>query len=224
MTKKNEKLSENLEDYLEAISALSEKEEAVRPSDIADELKVKRPSVTAALNSLAGKGLVEYEKYKRVTLTKEGKKHATDIQKKHTLLKDFFVDILGVDATEADFAACKMEHSVNNSIMQKLSRFVKGLNPCLNCEYINDGECTSKHDCSRSVLLSDLDVGDRALVLCVEKSAGDLARYAGVGLVIGSTVKVVRKAPLGDPVVLNVRGADISLRKSQLKSIRVKRL
>ena len=218
MNKEEDKsLSENLEDYLEAISALSEKNEGVRPSDIAKELKVKRPSVTSALNSLADKGLVEYEKYKPVVLTKEGQALATGIQKKHTLLRSFLTDILGVDATEADIAACRMEHAVNDSLMKKLSRFIKGLTSCGDgCE----AGCQSK--CPLAVPLSELKLGESGMILYIDKSLGDLSRYAGMGLVIGSVVKVVRKAPLGDPVVLNVRGADISLRKSQLDFIRVK--
>lgn len=224
MMKKSEQLSENLEDYLEAISALSENEAGVRPSDIAEELKVKRPSVTAALNSLADKGLVEYEKYKPVTLTKEGKKLASAVQKKHTLLKNFFTDILGVETSEADFAACKMEHAINDTIMRKLSRFIKGLNPCNECEHGSDGTCSKGGGCPLAVPLSSLAVGERALVLCVDKSVGDVARFAGMGLVIGSTVEILRIAPLGDPVVLGVRGSEISLRRSQLSPIMVKKL
>lgn len=224
MMKKSEHLSENLEDYLEAISSLSENEGAVRPSDIAEELKVKRPSVTAALNSLADKGLVEYEKYRPVTLTKEGRKLANAVQKKHTLLKNFFTDILGVDTSEADLAACKMEHAINDSIMKKLSSFIKGLNPCKECEYEENGKCSKGCACPQAVSLSSLKVGERALILCVDKSAGNLARFAGMGLVIGSTVEILRIAPLGDPVVLRVRGSEISLRRSQLDPVKVKKL
>ena len=45
-----------------------------------------------------------------------------------------------------------------------------------------------------------------------------------MGLVIGSRVEILRIAPLGDPVVVGVMGTEISLRKSQLSAIRVKRL
>ena len=73
MGDQNTKLSENLEDYLETISSLSSRTGAARPTDIANALKVKKPSVTSALNALAERGLVEYEKYRPVTLTKDGK-------------------------------------------------------------------------------------------------------------------------------------------------------
>ncbi len=221
MKKERQHLSENLEDYLEAIKSLASKEGTVRPSDIARELKVKRPSVTSALNSLAAKGLVEYEKYKPVSLTKNGVEHANSICKKHELLREFFTDILGVQASEADLVACKMEHIMNDSIMQKFSKFVKGLtNPCASCPSFGQKDCAK--NCKHAVLLSALNVGEAGIILAIDKSLGDVACFAGMGIVIGSRVEVARVAPLGDPVVLKVKGAEISLRRVQLKSITVK--
>ena len=45
----DEQLSNSMEDYLEAISALKQKKKYVRVKDIAKEMKVRMPSVTGAL-------------------------------------------------------------------------------------------------------------------------------------------------------------------------------
>ncbi|MBO7520991.1 MAG: metal-dependent transcriptional regulator [Opitutales bacterium] len=223
MAKEKPKLSENLEDYLEAIQSISARDGAVRPSDIARELKVKRPSVTSALNSLAAKGLVEYEKYRPVVLTKDGEAHARGISKKHSLLREFFTDVLGVQASEADLVACKMEHIMDDSVMKKFTKFFKGIvNPCAGCPSCGEDGCAK--NCRHAVPLSSLKVGGAGLILKIEKSIGDMACFAGMGLVIGSRVEIARIAPLGDPVVLKVRGSEISLRKSQLEAIIVKPL
>lgn len=121
------KLSENLEDYLEAIASLEAKNGTARPTDIAIAMSVKKPSVTAALNSLSERGLVEYEKYKPVSLTKDGRAVAVNVRRKHELLKGFFTDFLGVDSTAADSAACKMEHALEDDIMRKLVKFIATL-------------------------------------------------------------------------------------------------
>ncbi len=118
------KLSENLEDYLETINALVSKNGVARLTDIAIAMNVKKPSVTSALNSLAERGLVDYEKYKPVTLTKEGKLVANSVSRKHKLLSNFFTNVLGVDPAEADMAACKMEHALEDGIMRKLIKFL----------------------------------------------------------------------------------------------------
>ena len=55
-------LTPNMEDYIEKIAFLSETNRVVRVRDIAAILKIKMPSVTAALNKLKEQGLIEYEK------------------------------------------------------------------------------------------------------------------------------------------------------------------
>src|SRR5512140_564060 len=105
-----ENLSESLEDYLEAIFNLTRQTAVARSKDIADGLGVARPSVTGALRQLAQKGLINYEPYGLVSLTKVGQSRAAGVAKKHDIIKSFFVDILGVDAESATDAACRAEH------------------------------------------------------------------------------------------------------------------
>ena len=223
MPENQQKLSENLEDYLETISSLSAGTGAARPSDIAAAMSVKRQSVTAALNSLREKGLVEYEKYKPVTLTKDGEAVAMNVRRKHRLLSDFFTGVLGVNASEADLAACRMEHALEDSIMRKLVKFLKGRGTGM-CSACPNRSPTCEATCPHAMPLSELSKGERALVLSIDKKIGNLATYAGMGLTIGSTVSILRVAPLGDPVIISVHGSEISMRKSQLRNIMVKRI
>jgi ferrous iron transport protein A len=46
-------------------------------------------------------------------------------------------------------------------------------------------------------------------------------RLLELGLVPGVVVKVLRRAPLGDPLVIQVRGYDLSLRKSEAAVVEV---
>lgn len=224
MEEPHQKLSENLEDYLETISSLESKHGTARPTDIANALSVKKPSVTAALNALAERGLVEYEKYKPVTLTKDGKAVANSVRKKHELLSSFFTDVLGVNATSADLAACKMEHALEDGIMKKLVKFLKGFGSGMCCGCPNKNNKRACANCPHSIDIADLPVGDRAIVLSIDPKIGNIGTYAGMGLTIGSIVEIVRIAPLGDPVLIKVHGSEISMRKAQLKFIRVKRI
>jgi DtxR family Mn-dependent transcriptional regulator len=65
-------LSENLEDYLETILELEKTQKVARVKDIAEMRGVLRGSVTGALKSLAEKGLINYEPYSFITLTRKG--------------------------------------------------------------------------------------------------------------------------------------------------------
>lgn len=124
-TAKSKNLSASLEDYLEAIFNLAGESNFARSRDIAKQLGVSRASVTGALRVLKKKGLANYKPYDYVTLTKQGKATATEIAKKHEILKSFFVDILGVDRDIAQQAACKAEHELGSEIIAKLLSFIE---------------------------------------------------------------------------------------------------
>jgi len=47
------------------------------------------------------------------------------------------------------------------------------------------------------------------------------ARLLEMGLTTGTTVKVIRFAPLGDPMEIEVRGYRLSLRKREARGVRV---
>jgi DtxR family Mn-dependent transcriptional regulator len=118
-------LSESLEDYLEAIMHIEEEKKAARPKDIARYLGVSPPSVTAALQNLGGRGLVNYHPYDLVTLTPRGRRVARDVIRRHEGLRRFLVDILRIDDEEADRVACDMEHAVPLQVMDRLLAFIE---------------------------------------------------------------------------------------------------
>lgn len=119
--KKSEKLTTSLEDYLEAILFLEEKNRVARVKDIADYLSVQMPSVTGALKTLRTKGLVEYERNSFINLSKEGLRIARTIRKKHDILKDFLRSVLLLDESTADREACKIEHAIDQSTSLRIS-------------------------------------------------------------------------------------------------------
>ena len=128
--KKTQKVSESLENYLEAIFHIVEEKQAARAKDIATRLKVTGASVTGALRSLADKGLVNYAPYDIVTLTATGRELAADVVRRHEALHGFFVRVLNIDDKEADEAACRMEHIVSPTILERFIEFVKFMDNC----------------------------------------------------------------------------------------------
>jgi len=69
------------------------------------------------------------------------------------------------------------------------------------------------------VPLHELGVGKRGIVVRVGGRGPAKRRMLDMGLVPGSEVKVVRVAPLGDPVEFEVKGYSLSLRKSEASDI-----
>lgn len=69
--------------------------------------------------------------------------------------------------------------------------------------------------------LRDVKVGEHAVI---EKLHGEGAlkrRIMDMGLTRGTEVHVRKVAPLGDPVEINVRGYELSLRKADAQMIEV---
>lgn len=116
--------SANMEDYLEAIRTLSNTHTPVTVTQLSDALEVSKPSVTAAVNRLAGEGLVDHEKYGAIELTPRGKALADDVCRRHEALKVFLTEILGVSERTAQEDACKLEHHLSHDSSECLTRFI----------------------------------------------------------------------------------------------------
>ena len=81
-----------------------------------------------------------------------------------------------------------------------------------------------KPSSSRSgVTLADLAVGERGVIEHVTASRTLCVRLMELGLVDGTLVLVKRKAPLGDPLELELRGYCLSLRRDEALRVRVRR-
>ncbi len=72
--------------------------------------------------------------------------------------------------------------------------------------------------------LSELAEGERARVLQVEAHDEVGLRMLEMGLTPGVEVRMVGTAPLGDPLVFEVRGYRLSLRRVEAARIEVERL
>lgn len=67
--------------------------------------------------------------------------------------------------------------------------------------------------------LAALAAGERARVVAV--GGDDVQRLLDMGLTRGSTVEVVRRAPLGDPLEVRLRGFRLTLRRAEAEQITV---
>jgi DtxR family Mn-dependent transcriptional regulator len=124
------KLTASQEDYLEAILLLVREGRVARVRDIAAHVGVGKPSVTAALKTLAKRDLVNYDPYQYITLTDAGRMAAERVERRHHVLKDFLTEILGIDAATAEENACRMEHAVDQQVMRRLKAFAEFAQSC----------------------------------------------------------------------------------------------
>ena len=220
-------ISSSMEDYLETILNLTKKTGSARVSEIAESLNIAASSVTEVMGKLSKMKLITQEKYGPVILTKKGRGYAERIAYRHQVIKDFLIDVLGVNAKIAEKDACLMEHVMSPVTMQHLVDYLAdvnddsrgGNNEISNFKVEHGGD--DKMETSNINSLSELAVGEQGKVVRINAQGSLKRRFLDMGLVQGVQLKVKGKAPLGDPIKVDVKGYNLSLRKKEASEIYV---
>ncbi|HLP06709.1 MAG TPA: FeoA family protein [Opitutaceae bacterium] len=69
--------------------------------------------------------------------------------------------------------------------------------------------------------LSDLAPGTLAVIRRIPSGGGVFLRLREMGVLPGTNVKLLRVAPLGDPLEIQVRGYNLSVRRAEAAAIEV---
>ena len=133
--------------YLKVIYSLIEDHKVARVKEIAEELGVTKSSVSGAIKSLAEKDLVSYDPYSYVELTAKGEKLAADIVRKFRILTNFLVEVLEVPVETAEENACRMEHILDDSVVQKLVHLLEFCKACNTQCWKDEGPVEVSDDC-----------------------------------------------------------------------------
>ena len=112
-----------IEEYIETIYALEQRYGRALTGMIAEQMKVKPPSITEMLQKLEREGLIQYESYTGAVLTASGRKMAQELMEKHRIIADL-LEITGIDRDLAEADACQIEHHVSKKTLKQLEQFV----------------------------------------------------------------------------------------------------
>jgi DtxR family Mn-dependent transcriptional regulator len=220
---------EQVEEYLEAIYDIAGTEAPAKTTAIAKCLKVAPASVTEALQNLAEKNLVNYEPYRGASLTGEGKKIAETIKRRHRLLEVFLADVLHINRAKVHDEACRMEHTISEDTENALCRMLNApahcphgspIAPCAK-EVGSCSECDAATGSANSlpeelraatiVPITDLGPEDKGKIAFIRGDCKVVQRLSDLGLTLGTTVSVTRKAPLNGPVEVFVRRTKLAI-------------
>ncbi len=70
--------------------------------------------------------------------------------------------------------------------------------------------------------LNDLKVGGDGVITAVNGGGELRLRLLDMGLIPGTAVKVIKIAPLGDPIEITLRGYELTIRREHAKEIDIK--
>lgn len=117
-------LTEATENYLTEILKLEETDGSAPTSVLAARLAVARPSVTGMLKRLADEGLVERRPYRAARLTRNGRRAALEVRRRHRLVETFLVETLGMDPDGVHDEAHRWEHVISAEVLDRLDEFL----------------------------------------------------------------------------------------------------
>ena len=120
--------SQTVENYLKAIyvaqGANEDAEGLVPMGQLAAALGVVPGTATTMVKALAESGLVRYEPYMGVRLTPAGERLAALVLRRHRLIEQFLVQILGMSWTEVHEEAERLEHAVSERLIERIDEML----------------------------------------------------------------------------------------------------
>lgn len=126
--------SQTVENYLKAIylaqgagpaEAASQSDRNLVPmGQLASALGVVPGTATTMVKTLADSGLVHYEPYMGVRLTPAGEKLAALVLRRHRLIEQFLVQVLGMNWSEVHDEAERLEHAVSERLIDRIDEML----------------------------------------------------------------------------------------------------
>ena len=121
----------------------------IRVTDIANKMNCSKPSVNKAIYNLKDNGLLNYESYGTIELTKEGENLAKKILETYDIVYLFLKEVLNLTENDASIEAEKIKSVMTDNTINNLAKYVHkelGMNN-LNCDYdVNQERC---RECAR---------------------------------------------------------------------------
>ena len=116
-------IKESAENYLEAILVIKKKKGYVRSIDIANELKITKPSVSVAMKHFREEEYIKIDDDGGISLTEKGNKIAESVYERHQVIASALI-ALGVDEETAYEDSCKIEHDISEVTFEKIKEFL----------------------------------------------------------------------------------------------------
>jgi len=202
-------LTEAQEDYLKQVLLLgsdskgTDRLEDTRPvstQSLANQMQVKPASVTGMLKKLAELGLVEYEAYRGVRLTRAGYKVALEVLRHHRLLEAYLHQALGYGWEEVHVEAEKLEHHISEAFEARIAEWLGHPARDPHGDLIPNA-ALELPPASPNRCLATLEEGSRGLVARVATQDQDMLNLlAHLGLKPGASLVLLEQAAEGSRI------------------------
>ena len=158
-------------------------------------------------------------------LSDEGEQRARGIVRRHRLAEILFAQVLEVEAHEAERSACELEHTLSESVVDRVCTFLGHPPACPHGKPIPQGDCCRVFTRQVEPLITrlvDIPIGSSGnVVFIAPKSVQRLNRLAAFGVVPGSQLRLIEKKP---SVIFACGQTSIAVEEEIGREIYVKRI
>ncbi len=202
--------SQTVENYLKALyqaeRVLADPAALVPMGRLASALGVVPGTATTMVKALAEAGLARYEPYVGVRLTPAGEKLAARVLRRHRVVEQFLVQVMGMRWDEVHDEAERLEHAVSDRLVERIDEMLGHPAVDPHGDPIPDPEGTMAAPPGDTLLSCALRTPVRILRV-VDQSAAFLQLVDARGLKPGTVVEVdARDAEPADAVRLTIAG------------------
>lgn len=202
--------SSTVENYVKQIYLLQDAADPSRRVSmgrVAEVMGVVPGTATTMIKTLLDAGLVDYEPRGGVRLTAGGEKLALHVLRRHRLVEQFLVQVLGLDWSEVHEEAEQLEHAVSDRVIDRMDALLKYPTVDPHGDPIPSSQGELEPAAGRR--LTSLEPGTDAEIARVsDQEAGFLRLLTQHGLQPGTRIRVLRRDEAADALTLRARDRD----------------
>ncbi len=212
-----------VEDYLKAIYEIERSGSAAATTEIAQRLSIAPASVSGMVRRLADQGLLEHERYRGVRLTDEGRRVALRTLRRHRIIEAYLTGALGYPWDQVHDEAERLEHAASDELINRMAAALGEPTTDPHGAPIPTREGTIDERTLRT--LDDLQSGQRGRIVRVSDDDAERLRYlAELGLVPGTVVALVERAPFGGPLRVRIADAECLIGPELASGVLIERI
>ena len=231
----DDKISENIEEYLEVLYKNGSNKEQVSTTTLSKELGIAPGSVTQMLKKLESLGYIVYTPYRGATLTDEGMKIAQKITRKHRILEKFLLDILKVKEENIHDQACEMEHTLSDEAERALCTMLHhpdlcpddNVIPACDLDFDSCQQCFNVKDFDNVInrkfnllSISELNPDTSGVISFIRGNRELLDSISEAGIAVGNNIHYYNTD--GDEFSVTIEDEDFSLSSEMANNIFIK--
>ncbi len=196
--------SQTEENYLKSLFVLTNSANSVNLKELSDLLNVSLPTVNSMVRNLRKQSLVNYEKYKPISLTETGKKVAAQVIRKHRLTEMFLVNNMGFGWEQVHDIAEQVEHINSFEFFERMDELLKFPKFDPHGSPIPDKNGIIPDEFS--VRLSDCNPGDKVRLAALSHDTSEFLKFLDKNrLSLGTEIEIKSVEPFDNSMIVSYK-------------------